>query len=148
MHYLYSYTIPPFNIIVDFKIVDINLIKTHENFLNERHNKLLDYIDSGDNITIPAIILCHKTLTLIDGHHRLSIFKQKKYKNVPCLLIDYHNSNIIINDNNKNNLTKSDVINAANSNIKLPPKSTKHMIQIENKYLPLIIISPIIYLEN
>ena len=65
------------NIIVDFRTIDINLIKIHENFLNERHNKLLEYIDSGDGITIPAIILCHKTLTLIDGHHRLSIFKKK-----------------------------------------------------------------------
>ena len=76
------------------------------------------------------------------------VFSKKKYNSVPCLLIDYYNSNIIVNNNNKNNLTKSDVIAAGNSKIKLPPKSTKHMIKIGNKYLPLIIISPIIYLEN
>ena len=137
-----------YNIIKDFKWVDINKIKAHEKFIENRHQKLYDYIKSVDNsCSIPAIIICSKTYTIVDGHHRFSVMKKLGIKKCPCLLIDYDNNNIIVNP--YNNITKEEVINAGSSNEKLLPKSTCHMIKDnKNSLHPIIVISPTVFIPT
>jgi hypothetical protein len=72
---------------------------------------------------IPAIIICSKTFVIIDGHHRFSVMTRLKIDKIPCLLINYFDSTIIVNPYNTE-ITKESVINAVISNNLLPPKST------------------------
>jgi len=134
----------PDNLIIKFDYIDIDNILCHEKIINERSNALEKYINTLENIKIiPAIIIEHKNNILIDGHHRLNVFKQLKFTKIPVLYINYYHPNIIVNPNNL--LTINDVINAALSNNYLEPKSTQHMIIDNNNNIhPIVSISPII----
>ena len=137
------------DIIYDFKYIDTELLLSHENYIEERHNKLFDYINSSQNdITIPAIIICKDNYTIIDGHHRVSIIKKLKIKKCPCILVNYKNSNIIVNIN-KSNITKDMVIESSKTGCLLNPKSTCHyIIDNDSNKIPIICISPIVKLFN
>lgn len=135
------------NVIKSFEDIEINKIKPHEQFIEERHSKLLEYLNSIDNVkVIPSIIICSKTYTVIDGHHRLSILKKLNYKNVPCILVNYDSDSILVNS--ESNLKKEYVINAALTKNFLTPKSTCHLIKDkDNNCYPIQVISPIIHLK-
>lgn len=136
------------SIIIDFKNINVNEIKIHEEYIIENHKNLMKYLNVNEKIVLPAIVLCHKTYTLIDGHHRLSILKKLGFTEIPCLLIDYKHNSIIVNEDNLS-ITKEIVIETAINNKTLPPKSTNHkIINKENKNFPLVIISPMIFLDN
>lgn len=135
-------------IIDKFEWVEINTIKPHEKYIEERHNALLKYIKSVDNVvSMPALILDNKTLTIIDGHHRHSVMKALGINKVPAILINYDHSNILVNVNN--NITKEDVRQTAVNGKFLEPKSTIHMI-IDNNgaYHPIQVISPIVFINT
>lgn len=136
------------NIVKYFDYIEIDKIKIHEKFIESRHESLIQYIKNLNyKICIPSIIVCHKTLTMIDGHHRLSIFKHFNKKYIPTLFIDYKNEDIIVNINSTN-ISKELVINSAKSNILLEPKSTSHHIYDLNKKLyPIITIAPNVYFD-
>lgn len=133
------------NIIEEFSWVEIDKIKCHEEFINERHENLLNYLKSiQENFNIPAIILCSKNFVIIDGHHRFSVLKKLNIKKIPSILINYFSDCIIVNDKNKQ-ITKDMVIKAGLIKEYLPPKSTCHMIKdsFGNSY-PIINISPMV----
>jgi histidinol-phosphate/aromatic aminotransferase/cobyric acid decarboxylase-like protein len=136
------------DIIKGFEWIDIKKIKSHEKFIEDRHNKLYQYIKSVDNsCSIPAIIICSETYTIIDGHHRFSVMKKLGIKKCPCLLINYKNKNIIVNP--YKNIEKEEVINAGLSEKKLLPKSTCHMIKDnKNSLHPIIVLSPTIFIPT
>jgi len=136
------------NIINGFEWINIDKIKCHEEYIAERHDNLLNYLTSIENTTsIPAIILCSKTFIIIDGHHRFSVMKKLNLTNIPCLLINYFDDNIIVNFKN-DKLTKNDIIQAGINNIYLSPKSSEHMILDNNKILlPIQVLSPIVLIK-
>ena len=63
------------------------------------------------------------------------------FEKVPCILINYNNSNILVNVNNK--ITKKDVIDSAITGNYLEPKSTCHMV-VDSYGVkhPIIVLSP------
>ena len=138
----------PEKLVIKFDTIDIQTILPHEEIITERFNKLLQYINSLENTKIiPAIIVDYKTNILIDGHHRLEVFKVLNINKIPVIYIDYLHPNIIINPNNK--ISRDDVINSVNNNILLPPKSTQHMIIDEDDNLfPIILISSLVYINE
>ena len=135
------------SIIIDFKWIELNKLKSHEAYIEKRHTKLLEYIKSiGNPFSIPALIVCSKTLTIIDGHHRYSVMRVLGVKKVPCLLIHYENKNIIVSS--YNSITKKQVIDAGITSKYLAPKSTAHMIMDKNSnFHPIIILSPIVFVN-
>lgn len=135
------------NIIQEFKYVSIDDIKIHEKYIKQRHDNLLNYVDNLDKkINVPAIVICHKTYTVIDGHHRLSIFRHFEKKTIPCILIDYDNEDIIVHPDNK--ITKQNVIDSATSGKLLDPKSTCHTVKDSNNFFhPIIVISPNVFVD-
>ena len=119
----------------------------HENIINERKDNLKKYLENNDYFILPSIIACSKTLMIIDGHHRLDIYKEKNIKEIPVLLINYDSPNIWTHDMKP--IDKDEIIASAKSGWLLPPKSTKHMIlDIKNVLRPLISISVLIDLTN
>ena len=138
----------PDNLVIKYENVDIVKIICHEEVIEERYNALKHYIDTLEKLkVIPAIIVDYNTNVLIDGHHRLHVFKNLEMKKVPVIYINYSHPNIIVNPNNE--LTRNDVINAGLTKKYLLPKSTQHMfIDLENNTYPIVILSTLIYLIN
>lgn len=135
------------SIIVEFKWINLDLLKAHEEYINERHSKLLEYVKSIDTaISLPAIIICSKTHTIIDGHHRYSVMKKLGIKKIPCILINYKSDKIIVNP--YKNISKETVLNSALNEKYLPPKSTAHMvIDKHNSFHPIQVISPLVFIN-
>lgn len=136
-------------IIKRFDYISADKLKNHEKFIPERTNSLKNYIQACVGIrTIPSVIVCHDTLVVIDGHHRLQVMNELGFQFIPCLLIDYHDSNIIVHPLSSE-ITKDTVIKAGLTENYLPPKSTQHMVlSSSGKLYPIIILSPIVYIEN
>lgn len=114
------------SIIVDFQEVDIQQIKIHENFIQERHETLLQYIRTQTNqIILPALIICAESNMLIDGHHRLSVLRVMGRTTAPCLRINYRHKDVLVHPYSDTSPSKNDVLDV---NDLLPPKSTFHHI--------------------
>ena len=131
----------PDNLVLKYEDVEIDKILIHENVILERYNALQNYVDTLETLkVIPAIIVDYNTNILIDGHHRLYLFKKLNMKKIPVIFINYTHPNIIVNPNN--DLCRDDVINAALNKKYLEPKSTQHMfIDLNNNIYPIVILS-------
>lgn len=125
-----------------YGIVNINasyLLK-HENIIPERKKNLQTYLENNDYFILPSIIVCSKTLMIIDGHHRFDIYKERNINEFPVLLVNYENKNIITHSENP--IDKEIIIKSAINKELLPPKSTKHIIRdLKNRERPLISLS-------
>lgn len=132
-----------------FDYIHIDNLKIHENYIFERTNSLFSYIKSCTGVrTIPSVIVCHQTLVVLDGHHRLQVLKELGYKLIPCLLVDYEDPSIIVHPHNRE-ISKELVIKAGLMNEYLPPKTTQHsLVSSSGKLYPIIILSPIVYIET
>ena len=132
------------NIIVEFKYIKSDLLVPHENVIELRKNKLLDYINTIETTSmISSIIVCSKSFRIIDGHHRYSVLKKLGIHFIPCTLINYQHPNIIVNPNNLS-ITK-DMILKSNENNLLPPKSSyHHIMDMEGTLHPIQTLSVIV----
>jgi len=139
-----SYSFPiDSNIIYGVVSIKSTYILKHEEHLDDRKTNLQTYLNNNDYFILPSIIVCSKTLTIIDGHHRFEIYKDKNVSEIPVLLINYDNENILTHD--KNPIDKSIIINKAINKDYLSPKSTKHLIKdVNNNIRPLISLSVLI----
>jgi hypothetical protein len=118
-------------------LIDCDELYEHENCLDNYTNN--DYIKN--TFEINAIIVDFESNVIIDGHHRVKLFKQLNAK-IPALFINYKHQDVIVNSYN-DNISKEQVINAHNNTL-YKPKSTKHMIKdINNELYPIISISPL-----
>ena len=127
----------------------MNELKCHEEIINQRSDKLYEYLLSlEESIYIPSIIIDSNTFTIIDGHHRYKALQRLNIDKITCTLIDYlkYKNNIIVNPNTYFGLTHLDVINSAINKTLLKPKSTQHMVKnkITNELEPIIVLSKLI----
>ena len=130
--------------------INFEEIKLHEQVIVSSANKLKKYLINSmtkDGFTIPSIIICSKTKTLIDGHHRLYCLKKLGFKLIPCTMIDYEDNNILVNPNNLL-MTKDIVVNTARKDKLLEPKSTEHKIIINKQIFPINILSKMVFLSE
>lgn len=113
-------------------LVDIELLKVHEE-VDVKYCEELKKTIKVDKVIKKPIVADVNTYTILDGHHRVSVLKSLGCKLVPTILVDY-NSPMIILDSWKNmQLDKRTVISNALEGKKFPPKTTKHLIQINGK---------------
>ncbi len=129
-------------IITDIANVDLQLLKCHESVIPDKVNLLKKYLESlGEEITISSIIVCNKSNTIIDGHHRFHALKQLGIRELPVTYVDYFKNEIKTYFDDR--ITKDYILLSSTSGNLLPPKSTKHLI-FDNKsklYKPIILIS-------
>ena len=112
----------------------------HEKVSLRGINKLKNYIyNFNSEIILPSILLCNKTNVIIDGHHRFHIIKLLKVNQIPVSLIDYNSDLILTNE--KNSLSKKEIIRSAKNKKIFPPRTSKHLINFKKHCFPLIIIS-------
>lgn len=139
-----SYSFPiDNNIIYGLMSINSSYLLQHEEYISDRKLNLQTYLNNNDYFILPSIIVCSKTLTIIDGHHRFEIYKDKNIREIPVLLINYDNENILTH--NINPIDKLSIIQSAIYKKYLQPKSTKHLIKdLNNNIRPLISISVLV----
>lgn len=135
------------NIVSSLDLVKINNLKCHEQVVKERLNSFKSYLLSLENdILISSIIVCNKTQTIIDGHHRFHALKDLGFIEIPVTYIDYKANEIMAYYDDR--ISKEQILNASESGILLPPKSSKHVI-LDSKtkqYKPILLLSSVYHL--
>ncbi len=115
-------------------MAEIHLIKLAELHEHEEtdpaHLKELTQQIAADKILKHPIVVDEKTNTMLDGEHRFNALKSLGCKRIPVIYVDYNSPNIVVQTwRNNYNLTKKDVVEAALSGKRFPPKTTYHMIK-------------------
>lgn len=129
------------SVIDGVKLVHIDDLKPHENVLHEREGKLQAYIADMPLVTLPAIIVDSQYNVVIDGHHRLELFRQAGMKIVPAVFVNYEHEDILVNPPDApEQVSKDTVIFKALKGQLLPPKSTQHMVRSRGGTLMSIIV--------
>jgi hypothetical protein len=129
-------------IIVKLEVVNIDLLKCHEEVIFERKAALVGYLKSLlPDLIIPSLIVCHKTHTIIDGHHRFHAIKELGFNIVPVTFINYQLDSIKPYFDNR--ISKCEILDASENKELLSPKSSKHIVFETklNKWVPLHLIS-------
>lgn len=127
-------------------LVNVDDLRPHEATIEQRRDGLSSYVDSLPVKTLPALIIDSKHQVVIDGHHRLSLFKQSGMSIVPAVFVNYYCEDIFVNPPASTSpTTKDDVINAGLKGEVLPPKSTQHMVRSRGgQMLPILVLAPMI----
>lgn len=144
---------PPFGTYADVKpqviegvrLVHIDDLLPHEEVLQDRAGKLQDYMNDLPVKILPAIIVDSEYQVVIDGHHRLNLFRQMGMQIVPAVSVNYAHEDILVNPPGKERkgITKEAVISTAVKGQTLPPKSTQHMVRSRGgSLLPIIVLAP------
>ena len=123
-------------------LIDIDLLNPHEKIIERKKISLAKFIKSYDSYyIISSIVCCHKSLLIIDGHHRYFALKELGFKKAPVTLIDYHSN--LIRTGSINPLDKKYIVDVGKSSGLLEPKSTKHAVYCDNSksWEPIILLS-------
>jgi len=113
--------------VADF--VDVHELKEHEQTEYKHLHELKEKIKS-DGILKKSIAVDKNTNLVIDGHYRLNALKALGAKKIPVTYFDYQHPQIkVATWREHESITKEQVIDAALSGKKFPPKSSRHMIQ-------------------
>jgi hypothetical protein len=129
-------------LIKKLEVVNINTLKCHEEVIYERKDTLMTYLESlMPDLILPSLIVCDRTNTIIDGHHRFHAIKNLGIEKVPVTFIDYKSSSVKAYFDGR--ISKLDILKASEEGILLPPKSSKHIVfdLDSQKWAPIHLIS-------
>lgn len=114
----------------NIKLIKIDKLVCHEKINKKRLDKLLVRIQKDQKLRKP-IVVDEKTLMILDGHHRYSVFKELGYKKIPCLLVNYLDSGVKLSFRRKyikDKILKEAVLNMVKNKKLFPYKTTKHIL--------------------
>ncbi|MCD6503502.1 MAG: ParB N-terminal domain-containing protein [Euryarchaeota archaeon] len=119
---------------IEFALVDIELLKEHEEVYPEKVDELAQEIKK-DGVVKKPILIDKRTYTILDGHHRYQALKKLGCKRIPAILVDYLNDDRITvtlwPTAKIDYITKEMVIKTALSGKKFTPKTSRHIVHIE-----------------
>jgi hypothetical protein len=88
----------------------------------------------SDGVLKRPIVVDRDTYIVLDGEHRLRALKEMGYNKIPVVFVDYYSPKIIVLSWRKGEkINKESVILAGLTRKKLPPKTSKHMVEIDGK---------------
>ena len=137
------------NLIRGVNLVDIELLNPHEKVVEKKKTSLVKFIKSYDDYyIISSIVCCHKSMLIIDGHHRYFALKELGFKKVPVTFIDYSHKSI--RTGKLNSIKKEHIIKMGRSNELMEPKSTEHAVCCNKtkKWQPIILLSSMFKIET
>jgi len=113
--------------------VDIKQVKEHEETTNEHVKSLSDEIER-DGVLKRAIAVDSKTNVILDGHHRLCALLKLNCIKIPVVYLNYDDPSIKVLPWRKGESVDKEIVrNAGLSGKKLPPKTSNHVIEVENE---------------
>jgi len=114
------------------EFVELDELKEHEETDPRRLQNTLRSIEVVGFVAKPPAA-DHRTLVVSDGAHRLNAVRRKQYRVVPVRLVDYMSEKIVVySTDRKTIISKDDIIKDALSSRRSPPRTTWHMIRMEN----------------
>jgi hypothetical protein len=114
------------------EIVNLRKLKEHEKIEPVYLEKLKKQIQK-DGILKRPVVVDKNTKIILDGHFRFNALKQLDCSKIPVFFVDYNSPDIIVTAwRNGEIITKEDVIRAGLTGKKLPPKTSKHMLNSSN----------------
>jgi ParB-like chromosome segregation protein Spo0J len=115
------------------EIVDLKELKEHEEVEPIYLEKIKKQIQK-DGILKRPILVDKNTKIILDGHFRFNALKQLGYSKIPVFFIDYNSTDITVAAWRDGEIvTKEDVIKAGLNGKKLPPKTSKHLLNIADQ---------------
>ncbi|MEM0482967.1 MAG: ParB N-terminal domain-containing protein [Nitrososphaerota archaeon] len=115
-------------------LVRLEELREHEEYNPEHLEELLAEI-KNDGVLKRPIIADAKTKVILDGHHRYNCMKRLGKTHIPVYFVDYWRPEIeVLPWDNKPPVTKEMVINAGLTGMKLPSKSSRHMVRVKNEF--------------
>jgi hypothetical protein len=134
----------PSEIVTSINEVEVDFLKCHEEVVKDRLDSFVKYLLTleGD-ILIPSIIVCNRSMTIIDGHHRYHALKHFGINKIPATFIDYNSPFIKAYFDDR--ILKSEILEKVNAGKLFAPKSSKHVIWDNRKkaYMPILMLSSI-----
>ena len=130
------------DLIKGVELIDIDLLNPHEKIIERKKTSLAKFIKSYDSYyIISSIVCCHKSLLIVDGHHRYFALKELGFNKAPVTLIDYQSNSI--RTGSINPLDKKYIVDVGKSSGLLEPKSTEHAVYCDNSksWAPIILLS-------
>lgn len=127
---------------VDLKILPINILKPHEEVDPKLVEELVaDIRESG--ILRKAIAIDRDSKVILDGHHRVRSLEILGCRFIPCILLDYSSPSIIVLSwSGDTPLPKTLVVYSGLRGIRLPPKTSKHMVRVGERLVHLSELEP------
>ncbi|MBS3052736.1 MAG: ParB N-terminal domain-containing protein [Candidatus Aenigmarchaeota archaeon] len=122
------------------ELVSIHYLKPHEEIDNNRLTEIKESIIK-EGLKFPIVVDIESKI-ILDGHHRLAVFKELEIDKIPVYYVNYSDKKIIIDTWNEIRVTKDDIIKMVNSGKLFPNKTTKHMIFSNNGYRHISSITP------
>ncbi len=114
-------------------LVRLEELKQHENYDPKHLEELLAEIVRDGCLKRP-IIADYNSRVILDGHHRYNCMKRLGKKYIPVYFVDYMRPEIVVLPwDNKPPVTKEQVIRAGLTGERLPSRSSKHMVRINNE---------------
>jgi len=115
-------------------LVKLDALRPHEGIEQGRLNALIEEIRSEGVLKLSVAVDVHTNI-IIDGHHRVCALKELNCTKIPVTFIDYQLARIrVATWRNDGILSKNDVMTAGLGTIKLPPRTSKHIVNLEGKW--------------
>jgi len=125
---------------LNIKRIEISRLVPHEQF---RENHVSEILASfkRDGFQLRPIVI-HRLgdgglFLILDGHHRTEAARRLNLNYVMANIVDYFDPRIVVRSwGNEAELSKEDIIRIALNGMKVPPKSTKHVVTINGEEAP------------
>ncbi len=116
-------------------LLPLEKLKHHEETDPSNLKSLLHQLQT-DRVLRRAIAVDFKTLVILDGHHRHRALEILGCRVIPCTLFNYESELIEVwSYPGRPRISKEDVISAALNGRLLPPKTSRHMVKVGDRYI-------------
>lgn len=126
----------------DLKLINLDRIQETEDYDLEGAIRLADLILDLGIWTVP-ITIEHSTFAIMDGHHRLNAAKLLSLSRVPCIMMDYNKSGVVVRSWRTDlDISAANIFLMIQKNEKYPLKTTRHLFNppIQEVEIPLSLL--------
>jgi len=120
---------------IRYEMLGIGKLRSHEEIRPELLDSLVKEIQKDGFLRKPVLVE-DRHFVILDGHHRFEALKRIGCKKVPVYLVDYYDDAIYLTTwpgAKHTNVTKDEVLAMAKSGGLYPPKTTRHIVNVELK---------------
>lgn len=114
-------------------LMDISRLKPHEKYIDDRVEHLIKEIKE-DGVLKKPVVAENMYNVVLDGHHRVEAFKRMGFTTIPVAIVDYRDPRIVVKSwNNGRIYNKEEVLRQALAGKLLPPRTTRHVILLNDR---------------